>query len=137
MKRPWAAIAAAASLLPACGPKLSEEPRTAGPPVRVAVVEARAVPWPSVYEAAGTVRPRVSAALSSRVMAYVREVRVRPGDRVRAGQLLVILDARDLDASLRQSEAAVVEASSAVAELDSTLKGAEAQRQLADTTFRR
>ena len=126
-----------ASLFSACGGKPAGEVKAAGAPVSVGVVEARAVAWPSVYEAAGTVRPRVSAAIASRVMALVREVRVRPGDRVRAGQLLVTLDARDLDASLRQSEAAVVEASSAVAELESTLKGAAAQKELAESTFRR
>ena len=37
-------------------------------------------------------------------MGYVRQVSFQAGDRVRAGQLLVELDARDLDTQVRQAE---------------------------------
>src|SRR5690242_17189953 len=53
--------------------------------------------WPSFYDAVGTVRARSSAQVSSRVMSYVREVAVAAGDRVRQGQQLIVLDARDLE----------------------------------------
>ena len=73
----------------------------------VAVQTAAVAPqqWPDVYEATGTVRARTAAVISSKVMGYVREVAVQVGDRVSEGQLLVTLDARDLDANVRRAEA--------------------------------
>ena len=44
--------------------------------------------------------------LSSKVPARVLEIRVEEGDRVRQGDTLVVLDAPDVDARLRQAEAA-------------------------------
>ena len=60
---------------------------------------------PGVVEAGGVVRGRVTATIASRVQAPVVEVRVAPGDRVRQGQLLVVLDDRDVAASVRQAGA--------------------------------
>jgi RND family efflux transporter MFP subunit len=48
--------------------------------------------------------------MASRVVAPVVEVRVRAGDRVRAGQVLLTLDDRDLSAHARQAVAAVAAA---------------------------
>jgi RND family efflux transporter MFP subunit len=93
--------------------------------------------WPSGYVAVGTVRARTAAAISSRVMAYVREVRVQAGDRVREGDLLVILDARDLESNYRRAEAGREEARSAQAEADQGLAAARAQLDLARATFAR
>jgi len=103
--------------------------------VRTLVVEASE--WPGIYEAVGTVRARTAATLSSKLMGYVQEVRVEAGDAVRAGQLLVLLDSRDLDAARRQAEAALKEAKSAIAEADNAVAAAQAQLQLAQVTFRR
>ncbi len=93
--------------------------------------------WPLGYEAMGTVRARVTGTLSSKVMGYVREVKVQAGDTVQAGQLLVMLDARDLDTSYRQAEAARNEARSAVPEADNAVAAAKAQLDLAQSTFKR
>src|SRR5438105_15888791 len=76
---------------------ISEAPST----VTVQVTPAANEEWPVVYEATGTVRARTAAVISARLMAYVREVKVETGDHVREGQMLVTLDARDLDASSR------------------------------------
>jgi RND family efflux transporter MFP subunit len=70
-------------------------------------------------------------------MAYVREVRVAAGDRVREGQLLVALDSRDLDAGYRQAEAAQAEARSAVPEADNAIASAQASLNLAQATHKR
>ena len=69
--------------------------------------------WPSVYEASGTVRARTVAVVSAKVMGYVREVRFQVGDRVREGQPLVTLEARDLEAGARRADAGVEEAKAA------------------------
>jgi RND family efflux transporter MFP subunit len=70
-------------------------------------------------------------------MGYVREVRVQAGDRVREGQLLVMLDTRDLDVSSRRAEAAREEVRTAVPEADSAVAAAKSNLDLAQVTFGR
>jgi RND family efflux transporter MFP subunit len=93
--------------------------------------------WTDAYEATGTVRARAEAVMSSKVMAYVRQVAVQVGDRVREGQELVTFDAQDLDANVRRAEAAEVEVRSAIPEADNGVAGAKANLDLAQSTFRR
>lgn len=117
-------------------PQRTEAKSGAAPaPVQTALVAT--ADWPTVYEATGTVRARTTAVISSKVMGYVREVKVRVGDRVRPGQLLVLLDARDLDANYRQAEAARNEASSALPEAENAVAAAKASLELAQVTFGR
>lgn len=52
------------------------------------------------FEATGTVRAKFNAILASKVMARVTDVRVREGDAIRAGQVLVSLDPRELSSSV-------------------------------------
>lgn len=106
-------------------------------PVTVRVATAALEDWPAIYEATGTVRARTAAAISSRVMAYVREVHAQVGDHVRQGQALVTLDARDLEAGLRRAEAGRAEAQSATPEVESAIAAAKANLDLAQATFRR
>src|SRR5438270_1162812 len=87
-----------AVVLAGCGGREAREVKAdEGPVLAVKTITAQKTDWPSVYEATGTVRARTVAQITSRLMAYVREVRVRVGDRVNAGQTLVVLDARDLE----------------------------------------
>jgi RND family efflux transporter MFP subunit len=62
------------------------------------------VDWP------GTVTARLSAEVAPTVMARVLEVRVQAGSAVRRGDVLAVLDARDLAARRQQAEAAVTAA---------------------------
>ena len=93
--------------------------------------------WPDSYEAAGTVRARTAAVISSKVMAYVRQVSVQMGDRVREGQELVTLDSQDLEVNVRRAEAAESEVRDGFSEADNAVAGAKAQLELAQTTFKR
>jgi len=104
---------------------------------RVTVFTVAASSWPGSFEASGTVRARTSAAISSRIMAHVREVNVRAGDSVRSGQSLITLDSRELDTALAQARAAVEEARSGRGEADSGVAAAQAQLDLARTTLGR
>jgi RND family efflux transporter MFP subunit len=117
------------------GPRDDMASRT--PPVAVRVVTVAEQQWPSIYEATGTVRARTSTVIAARLLGYVREVKVQAGDRVREGQLLVTLDARDLDVNSRRAEAALDEVRSSAPEADSAVTGAKAQLDLAQTTFNR
>ncbi len=130
------ALIIAAGTLSCTHPREQAASGAAGP-VSVQTRSAEVVEWPVLYEAVGTVRPRVEATVAAKVMGYVREVAVREGDRVRQGQALVVLDARDLDAAYRQAEAAVEEARNAVAEADNGVAAAKANLELAEVTFRR
>ena len=56
-------------------------------------------------EAGGVVAAQESASISSRIVATIVGVRVKAGDRVRAGDVLVTLDARDVTAHTGQARA--------------------------------
>jgi RND family efflux transporter MFP subunit len=75
--------------------------------------------------------------IAAKLMGYVREVKVQAGDRVREGQSLVTLDARDLDVSSRRAEAAREEIRTALPEADSAVAAAKANLDLAQVTFGR
>ena len=124
------------SLLVACG---GERPghTPAAAPLAVQVLSVAPVDWPLTYEATGTVRAKNVAVISSRVMAYARQVNFQAGDRVRAGQLLVELDSQDTDTQVRQAEAAHRESTEALQEVDGAIASAKANLELAEATFRR
>ncbi len=70
--------------------------------------------------AVGTVQPRRKSEIGSRLLTTIQEITVNPGDQVAAGQLLITLDDREIQAQLREAEAAVagVTADLAVRERD-------------------
>jgi RND family efflux transporter MFP subunit len=67
------------------------------------VITVRTATLPDTFEAGGVVRARTTAAVTSRLLAPVLRVHVSPGDRVRAGDVLVRLDDRDLAAAQRRA----------------------------------
>ncbi len=89
--------------------------RAAGAPSATAVVEE--VLEPAIEEASGTLVSARHTTVSSKILARIEDVRVRAGAEVKEGDVLIVLDARDLEA--RRSEAR------------EALAAAEAQRQLA------
>jgi RND family efflux transporter MFP subunit len=128
---------ASAGWLASCGGEPPAREAADLPSVAVSTVSVEEADWPSVYEAVGTVRARTAATLSAKVMGYVREVAVNAGDRIKAGQILVTLDSRDLDAGHRQAQAGLAAAKSATAEVESAIIAARAQLNLAEATFKR
>lgn len=125
-----------AAAMAACGhPETAEE--SARQPVDVQVSAASVQSLARPFETGGAVRARTTATLVSRIVAEVRAVLVRPGDRVRAGQILVRLDGRDLQANREQAEAASAAAAQAVKAAMTARDGAEANLSLATATHRR
>ncbi len=59
--------------------------------------------WPQVQEAVGTVRPRTETRVEAQVAGRVLKVSVRPGEEVKAGQLLVVLENQEYRARLAQA----------------------------------
>lgn len=102
-------VAISLPLLAACGSRGEEgavrEAEAATPPGTTFIVRDSVVP--ATIDAAGVAEPIARATVSTKLMGSVTEVLVREGDRVRAGQALVQIDARDLDARLRQVQAAI------------------------------
>jgi len=90
-----------------------------------------------IYQASGSVRARYSAVIAAKISANILEVRVQAGDHVQAGQTLIVLDRRDLEANLRRSEAARAEAESALDETESAITAAHANFELVRVTHRR
>lgn len=73
--------------------------------------------------AVGSVQPRRRTDVASQLLATIREIKVRPGDRVVADAVLVVLDDRELSAQQREATAAA-----AVAEADLVTRKGELER---------
>lgn len=137
MKPTFLFVLTAASWLASCGGEQPPAATASAAPVAVQTVTVAAQEWPAVYEATGTVRAKTAATVSSKVMGYVQRVNFQVGERVREGQELITLDARDLEANLRRAEAGLAEVQSAAPEADSAAAAAKANLDLAQTTFKR
>ncbi len=89
------------------------------------------------YMASGTLRGSQTAVLTSKAPGYVQAVRFKPGDLVKAGQVLFVLEDNELGAKLRAAEAGLEEARQARTEAESGLVAAEAQARVATATYER
>lgn len=83
-----------------------ERAKSAG---RVLVTAERTVGMESVT-AVGSVHPRRKTDVASQLLASVREIKPRPGDRVKAGDVLIVLDNRELVAQQREAAASMAAA---------------------------
>ncbi len=104
---PATALLVTATLLAACGPSAPPASDTEAPqlrPVRVAKVEQGPALPPIV--ASGVVAARDEAKLSFKLGGLIREITVREGEAVRAGQLLARLETAEIDAGVAQARAA-------------------------------
>lgn len=96
---------AALLLAAACGSEPPAEALPAGPVTEVPAYRLGTGAGTASYEAAGSVRAIRRAELATRLMGTVQSVRVRAGDRVTAGQVLLTLDAGSPEAGLAQARA--------------------------------
>ncbi len=99
-------------------------------PVVTAKAESRDVPVRII--ANGTVTALQSVDLRSQVTSTVREVHIREGQNVRAGELLFSLDARADDANIRKAEAQVAKDR---ADLATAARSFDRQRELFGQKF--
>jgi RND family efflux transporter MFP subunit len=133
-----ATVALVAGLaLPACsgGAQTVPEQAADATPVDTAIVAVAEVA--DMFEAGGIVQARTTATLMARIPAPVREVRAVPGDRVRAGQVLIVLDGRDLAAQARRARAEGAAADQDVIAAASERQATEAALALARLTHAR
>jgi RND family efflux transporter MFP subunit len=128
----YAGVALAAGLgLAACGGHGEGAAGSEAPPLPVSLAAVEVTDISDTFEAGGVVQARSSATLTSRILAPIREVRVEPGERVRTGQVLVVLDGADLAAQARSARAAAVAADQDIAATAADRQAAEAALTLA------
>ena len=116
----------------ACAP--AEQAKTeAKRSVRAATSIVRPVTITDHFQAPGTVRAKTQTLLSSKVMGQITYLKVREGDRVRPGDVLVEIEGRDINAQFRRAQAAQVEANRGLEEADGAIRASEAAVRAAET----
>lgn len=75
--------------------------------VEATVVPAEPGPIPSLFEVTGSAEAWRKVGPGTKLLGRIESVPVREGDRVRKGQVLALLDSRDLQAAVDQADAAL------------------------------
>lgn len=121
----------------ACAAPKPVPPAAAGAAVDVRTARAVVADIPTPIEAGGVVRARLTAQVAARLLAPITEVRVRAGDRVRKGSVLVLLDGREMVANRARAEAGLAASQQAVSAAEADGRGADAALTLARATHKR
>jgi len=82
-------------------------------------------------EAAGTVRSKAFATIQSKLMGHIRAIHVNEGLPVTTGMLLIEIDDREATAQVKKAESGLLEAQSALQEVEKGYGGAQAAREAA------
>ncbi len=126
-----AALLMAAALAGCSGRQAAAAPADAAEPISVTVGKVAMTDVARAIDSGGVVEARTTATITARILAPVREVRVSPGDRVRAGQRLIVLDGDDLAAGARAARSAARAAEQGSKAAAAELMAAEAGLALA------
>lgn len=140
--RQFAGAMAAMLGMSACGHKDNASAWAEAPPaVPVKSAPATLEPIPLNEVVVGTVRPKLEATVSAKIAGRILEVLVVPGQEVKAGDRLAILEAGELEAARNRAQAALDQASrelerqkqliAANATARSAFDAAEASQQMA------
>jgi RND family efflux transporter MFP subunit len=100
-------------------------------PILVTIAQVAMTDVASAVHSGGVVQARTTATITARILAPVREVRVSPGDQVRKGQTLIVLDGDDLAAGARAARSAALAAEQGSKAAAAELEAAEAGLALA------
>lgn len=94
-------------VLSGCAP---QDDAPAAPEVSVKVVRAETADVAFTVEAPATIFPREQANIAARITAPVLQLKARKGDNVTAGQVLAILQSKDVEAQLAEASASLMDA---------------------------
>jgi len=135
-KLTYITLIAAVTSLTACSDESA--PKTANYPTATAqtmTVQQQAVP--AYYTTSGTVTSDHRVSISSRLSGYIRELTVREGDQVKAGQILVRVDPVDAKQALIQAKADLADAEADLNRYKELFKsGAVSKQQLSKIELR-
>ncbi|MEW6599760.1 MAG: efflux RND transporter periplasmic adaptor subunit [Nitrospirota bacterium] len=98
--------------LSGCGEKIKpgeskvDRPQVSG----VSIEEIQASEVEDVYEASGTLKSVDTALVSAKIMGEVSDIKVKPGDRVGKGDVLLVISAPDINARAAAAQEALEEA---------------------------
>ena len=95
------------------------------------------LPVDDLYRSVATVKSKNTARISSKVMGYVSEAKVKEGDRVNQGDILIVLQSKELESRLEAARNALAEIESTISEAAAAKAEAHAQLNLAEITFLR
>jgi len=123
-----------ALLLTACHPQKNEASSSQTlPPAQVGVQAAENKSHLATEEVVGTVQARLHAVIEAKVSGRIEKMLVAPGQLVRAGELLVQLDGREIQARLDQALATREQSSRDTERLRSLLANSAVSRQEFET----
>ncbi|MDA8129443.1 MAG: efflux RND transporter periplasmic adaptor subunit [Betaproteobacteria bacterium] len=113
-----ALLGLAASLMNGCGKHESSETQAApaGRTVSAEVQVVKQAPLNVRAEAPGSVVSQDQIQVASRLMGYIREIKVQEGQTVKAGQLLFVVDPSDIQAQANEARAGLAQAEAALAD---------------------
>lgn len=103
----------------------------------VAVIQAKEDKVALEVRGPGVVASRIQVTVSTRVTGTLKALHADQGDSVKAGQLLALLDDTDTAAKAGSAAAAAAASQRNIAEADAALAKARADRELAQSNFRR
>jgi len=114
------------------------------PPVTVQVEQATTAAMNQTVTVSGRIEAANSTNLSTRMMGHITALRVKTGDKVRKGQLLLSISSTDLQAKRAQVDASIAQASSALVNAEKDYqrfqelfaKGSASQKELDNMTTR-
>ncbi|RKG89120.1 efflux RND transporter periplasmic adaptor subunit, partial [Corallococcus sp. CA049B] len=112
---------------PGGGPQGGQQRQGGGKPTPVQVMAVKPGPVRDTREYVGTLISRSSITVVPQVAGYIQKISVRPGQQVKAGQVLLVVDPRQEQASLRATQA---QKASAVANREFARKTRERSAQL-------
>ena len=126
-----AVLVISAALAGCSAPQAAGASAGAAEPIPVTVAQVAMTDVARAIDSGGVVQARTTATITARMLAPVREVRVAPGDQVRAGQTLIVLDGDDLAAGARAARSAALGAEQGSRAAAADLQAAEAGLALA------
>ena len=104
-------LLAVSVVLAGCGGHpAAEKKAVAREPVAVDTAVAREETLTATESVVGTVRPKLEATLSAKIAGRILELAVVPGQKVKAGQLVAVLEAGELEAARNRAAAALEQA---------------------------
>jgi RND family efflux transporter MFP subunit len=125
------AVSLALSGVAACGGHHEVTTAEPGEPIEVTLVPVISAEMAERLEAGGVVAAREAATVSSRIVATIAVVRVKAGDRIRTGDVLVTLDAPETVEHTLQARAGALAAEKSLAQARTLESAAEAEHRLA------
>jgi HlyD family secretion protein len=130
-------LAVAAAACRGAEPAASAAGTTAEYRVDVAAMKVAVADLESTLQISGNLVPQTRVAVAAKLPGTLSSVRVDIGDRVRAGQVVAVLDRREIDAQVDAAEAAVNVAHAGVEAAEAALANAVLERDRAQNLFDR